>query len=92
MPIRKLVDLGSEEGHVGAALTSVLGIAAGAAVAIAFVADSDAAGIAAGVLIGLAIVVGVTAPHEWFKRIYPRLDKLDPDDPSVKREGFKLEL
>jgi len=84
--------LNGEEGHVGAALASVLGIAAGAAVAIAFVGDSDAAGIAAGVLVGLAIVVGISAPHEWLKRIYPRLDKLDPDDPSINREGFKIEF
>lgn len=70
----------NESGHVGAALATLLGIGAGVALVIAFAADSDVAGIVGGVLTGLGIFGAVNAPHEWLKRVYPRLDRLDPDD------------
>jgi hypothetical protein len=69
-----------ESGHVGAGLATVLGIGAGVALVIAFAADSDVAGIVGGVLTGLGIFAAVNAPHEWLKRVYPRLDRLDPED------------
>jgi hypothetical protein len=81
-----------ETGHVGAGLATILGIAAGAALVIAFAADSDPAGIAGGVLTGLGIFAAVNAPHQWFKRVYPRLDKLDPQDSEAHPEKrFRIE-
>ena len=76
----------SETGHVGAGLATILGIAAAAALVIAFAADSDVAGIAGGVLTGLGIFAAVNAPHQWLKRVYPRLDRLDPEDPEAHPE------
>src|SRR3990170_1930211 len=60
---------------------NVVGIAAAVALSIGTLADSDAASVAGAVAVGLGIIVAVSAPHEWVKRIYPRLDKLDPNDP-----------
>jgi hypothetical protein len=77
-----------EGGHVGALLATILGIAAAMAIVVAFAADSDIAGIIGGVLTGLGIFAAVNAPHEWFKRTYPRLDKLDPEE---QRTGFRIE-
>ena len=81
-----------EGGHVGALLATILGIAAAIAIVVAFAADSDVAGIIGGVLTGLGIFAAVNAPHEWFKRVYPRLDKLDPEDPKARPDGgFRIE-
>lgn len=49
-----IAKLSREDGHGGAALTSLLGVGAGAAIVIAFAADSDIAGIIGGVLTGIA--------------------------------------
>ena len=82
----------SESGHVGAGLATILGIGAGAALVVAFAADSDAAGIVGGVLTGLGIFAAVNAPHEWFKRVYPRLDRLDPEDSEARPDKrFRIE-
>lgn len=81
-----------EGGHAGALLATVLGIGAAIAIVAAFAADSDIAGIIGGVLTGLGISAAVNAPHEWFKRVYPRLDKLDPEDPNARPGGgFRIE-
>jgi len=79
-----------ECGHGGAALATTLGIAAAIALIVAFAADSDIAGIVGGVLTGLGIFAAVNAPHQWFKRVYPRLDRLDPEDPEA-HTGFRIE-
>ena len=80
--------LTDERGHVGALIATILGIAAAIAIVVAFAADSDIAGIIGGVLTGLGIFAAVNAPHEWFKRTYLRLDKLDPEE---QRTGFRIE-
>ena len=80
-------ELSREEGHGGAALTTLLGVGAGAAIVTAFAADSDIAGIIGGVLVAIAIFFGVQAPHVWLRRVYPRLDKLDPADPESQPEN-----
>jgi hypothetical protein len=79
-----------ESGHGGAAIATTLGLGAGVALIVAFAADSDIAGIIGGVLTGLGIFAAVNAPHQWFKRVYPRLDRLDPEDPEV-HTGFRIE-
>ena len=73
----------SESGHIGAVLASVLGIGAAVALSIGALADSDAASVAGAVIVGLGIIVAVSAPHEWVKSIYPRLDRLDKNDPEA---------
>ena len=82
-----------ESGHIGAGLATLLGIAAAVALSIGTLADSDVASVAGAVAVGLGIIVAVSAPHEWVKRIYPRLDKLDPNDPEAQPEKrFRVEL
>jgi len=82
-----------EEGHIGAGLATVLGIAAAALLSLGALADSDAASVAGAVCVGLGIIIGVSAPHEWMKRIYPRLDKLDPHDPEARPDNrFRVEF
>lgn len=82
-----------EDGHIGNGLAILCGLGAAIAIVLAFSEDSDTAGIIGGVLTGLGIIIGVAAPHEWVKRIYPRLDKLDPTDPEAHPEKrFRIEL
>ncbi len=82
-----------EEGHVGVALTSILGIGAAVVLALGFVTDEDALGIGGAVLMGLAIVVNAHAPHEWVKRISARLDRDNPSDPDARPETrYRMEF
>ena len=82
-----------ESGHVGAGLATILGIASTVLLIVGTLADSDAAMVAGAVVIGLGIIVAVSAPHAWMKRVYPRLDKLDPNDPEARPDsGFRIEF
>ncbi len=81
-----------EEGHMGAALASLLAIAATVVLAIGLTGSSDAVRVAGAVLMGLAVLVSVNAPHEWLKRVYKRLDRISPEDPDAKLEGMKIEF
>lgn len=82
---RRLADVHrGEEGHGGAALTALLAIAATVVLSVGLTGDSDALRVAGAVLMGLAIVVGVAAPHEWVKRLSARLDRMDPQDPDAR--------
>lgn len=85
-------DNDQEAGHVGAGLATFLGIGAGVALAVAFIADSEVAAIVGAVLTGFGIFAAVNAPHEWLKRVYPRLDKVDPDDAEARPDKrFRIE-
>jgi hypothetical protein len=83
---------GGEAGHIGAGLATFLGIGASVALVIAFAADSEVAGIIGGLLTGLGIFAAVNAPHEWLKRVYPRLDRVDPEDSEAHPDKrFRIE-
>lgn len=73
-----------EEGHGGFALTVLLAIAATIVLAVGLTGDGDTLRVAGTVLMGLAIVVGSVAPHEWVKRLSARLDRMDPQDPDAR--------
>lgn len=76
-----------ECGHGGAALASLLGIAAAIVLVVAIAAGSDGLAIAGAILVGLGIVIAVQAPHIWLRRLYTRLDRIQPDDPEVRPHG-----
>lgn len=80
-----------EEGHVGAGITSLLAIAATVVLAIGLTGGGDVVKVIGVVLMGLAVVVSVTAPHEWVKRLSARLDRLNPEDPDA-RPGTKTRV
>lgn len=85
--------MGSETGHLGAGLATLLGIATAILLSVGALADSDVAAVAGAVAAGLGIIVSVSAPHEWVKRIYPRLDRLDPNDPQARpHTRFRVEF
>ena len=82
-----------EAGHIGAGLATVLGIAAALLLSLGALADSDAATVAGAICVGLGIIIGVSAPHQWVKRIYPRLDRIDPDNPDAQPDNrFRVEF
>lgn len=85
--------MSGESGHIGAGLATLLGIGAAVLISVGALADSDAATVAGAVCVGLGIIIGVSAPHEWVKRIYPRLDKIDPDSPEARPDKrFRVEF
>ena len=83
----------SEDGHVGAALASLLALVGMVLLPIGLAIDIDALSIAGAVFLGLGIIVSVGAPHIWIGRIYRRLDRVAPDDPDASAgPGSRIEF
>ena len=83
--------LGSERGHIGSTLASLLAIAGTALLAIGLGNGTTELAVCGAIVLGIGSLLGMNAPHIWMRSVYRRLDRVDPDDPDA-RSGFRIQF
>lgn len=85
--------LRSERGHMGFGIASTLAMAGAAFLAIGLGTDTTALSVAGAIVLGISTVAAVHAPHVWFRHVYRRLDKLDPEDhEAMPEKRFRIQF
>ena len=72
--------LNSERGHGAVTFATTLAIVGTVLLAIGLGNDGNAMSVIGAVVLGSGSVLGFNGPHIWFRSVYRRLDKLDPED------------